>query len=95
MIKGFTRLSVSGLVIFCGDLCGVEQGEKDAAEGGLATGGVVPLLEGMDTSSSASGSNGYGWYLSGKRYVSVGGSEAKFGADGEVTVGGTEGVEEW
>ena len=44
MIKGFTRLSVSGLVIFCGDLCGVEQGEEDAAEGGLAACGVVPLL---------------------------------------------------
>ena len=67
MTKGFTRLSVSGLVIFCGDLCGVEQGEEDAAKSGLAAGGVVPLLEGMDASSRAAGADGNGGYVSGKR----------------------------
>ena len=72
MAKGFTRLSVSGLVSFCGDLCGVEQGQEDAAEGGLAVGWVVPLLQSVDASSHTAGSEGYGWYLSGKRDVSVG-----------------------
>ena len=94
MTKGFTRLSVSGLVVFCGDLCGVEQGEEDAAECGLAAGWVVPLLEGVDASSGASGAYGYGWDLSGKRDVSVGRAQALLGADGEMAVGGAEGLKD-
>ena len=72
MTKGFTRLSVSGLVVFCGDLCGVQQGEEDAVEGGFAAGWVVPLLESVDASSGAAGAYGYGRYVSGKRDVGVG-----------------------
>ena len=67
--KGFHAVSVSGVVIFCGDLCGVEEGEEDAAEGGLAAGWVVPLLESVNASSDASGAQGDSGYVFGKRDV--------------------------
>ena len=78
-----------------GELKGVQEGEEDAAEGGFAVGGVVPLLEGVDASADASGTDGDGGDVSGERDVGVGGAEAGFGAEGEVTVYGAEGVEEW
>ena len=88
-------VSVSGVVIFCGDLCGVEEGEEDTAESGLAVGWVVPLLESVDASSGAPCAQGNGWYVSGKRDVGVGGADAQVGADGEVAVGGTKGFGGW
>ena len=33
---------------------GVEEGEEDAAEGGFASGGVVPFLKGVDAAAGAS-----------------------------------------
>ena len=74
--KGFHAVSVSAsvskMVVFCGDLYGVEEGEEDAAKGSLAAGWVVPLLERVDTSSGAACADGDSWYVSGKRDVSVG-----------------------
>ncbi|MCU1225823.1 MAG: hypothetical protein JWQ42_3916 [Edaphobacter sp.] len=58
--KGFHGVSVSSAVIFCGDLNGVQEDEEDAAEGGLAAGGVVPLLEGVDSAAGSSGAYGDG-----------------------------------
>src|SRR5437660_12703277 len=65
-------LSVSGVKFFCGEVGGVEEGEEDAAQGGLTTGGIVPLLEGGDASSGAVGAYGHRGYVSRKRDVSVG-----------------------
>ena len=74
--KGFHAVSVSAsgskMVVFCGDLYGVEEGEEDAAKGGLAAGWVVPFLEGVDTSSGAACADGDGRYVSRKRDVGVG-----------------------
>ena len=77
-----------------GGLDGVEEGEEDAAEGGFAAGGVVPLLEGVDAAACASGADGDGGDSEGEGDVGVGGAEAGFGAEGEVAVDGAEGVEE-
>src|SRR3984957_15541620 len=82
----------SGVGVGCG-LYGVEEREEDAAEGGFAAGGVVPLLEGVDASAEASATYGYGGNSAGERDVGVGGAEAGFGAEGEVAVDGAEGVE--
>ena len=78
-----------------GGLDGVEEGEEDAAEGGFATGGVVPLLQRVDAAALASGANGDGGDAARERNVGVGGTEARFGAEGEVTIDGAESVEEW
>ena len=78
-----------------GELKGVQEGQEDAAESGFAVGGIVPLLEGVDASADASGADGDGGDVAGERDVGVGGAEAGFGAEGEVTVYGAEGVEEW
>ena len=72
----------------------VEEGEEDAAEGGLAAGGVVPFLEGVDASAGASGADGYGGDAEGEGDVGVGGAEAGFGAEVEVAVYGAEGLED-
>ena len=73
---------------------GVEEGQEDAAEGGFAAGRVVPLLEGVDASAGASGADGYGGNAAGEGDVGVGGAEAEFGAEVEVTVYGAEGLED-
>ena len=78
----------------CGGLKYVEQGEEDAAEGGFAAGGVVPLLEGVDAAALATAADGDGRNAAGERDVCVGRAEAWFGAQGEVTVDGAEGLEE-
>ena len=70
---------------------GVEQGEQDAAQGGIAAGGVVPLLKGVDTAAEPSSADGDGGDAEGERDVGVGGAETGFGAEVEVTVDGTEG----
>ena len=72
----------------------VEEGEEDAAEGGLAAGRVVPLLEGVDASSGSTCSYSYCRDVFEKRDVGVGGTEACFGADGKVTIHGAEGMED-
>ena len=77
-----------------GGLDGVEEGEEDAAEGGFAAGGVVPLLQGVDAAALASGADGDGRDAARERNVGVGGAEAGFGAEGEVAVDGAEGVED-
>src|ERR1700693_5689479 len=82
-----------GLVAF-GLLEGVEQGEEDAAEGGLAAGGVVPLLEGVNAAAGASGSDGHGGGVGGEGEGGVGGADAGFGAEVEVAVDGAEAVEQ-
>ena len=69
-----------------GGLYGVEEGQEDAAEGGFAAGGVVPLLKGVDASAEASAADGDGWDSAGERDVGVGGAEAGFGAEGEMAV---------
>jgi len=61
---------VKGLV--GGELEGVQEGQEDAAEGGFAVGGVVPLLEGVDASPQAACSYGDGWDVAGERDVGVG-----------------------
>ena len=75
-------------------MSGVEEGEEDAAQGGLASGGIVPLLQGMDATSDAPGTDGDGWNAKGKRDVGVGGADALFSVEGEVAVDRAEGVEE-
>jgi len=77
-----------------GGLDRVEKGEEDAAEGGFAAGGVVPLLQGMDAAALASSSDGDGGDAAREGDVSVGGAEAGFGAEGEMAVYGAEGVED-
>ena len=52
--------SDAGYVGVGGGLCGVEEGEEDAAEGGFAAGGVVPLLQGVDAAALASSPDGDG-----------------------------------
>ncbi len=86
-------------MVCCGSLFqdwlgGVEEGEEDAAEGGFAAGGVVPLGEGVDAAAGAAGSEGEGGDAEGERDVGVGGADAGFGAEAEVAVDGAEGVEE-
>ena len=76
-----------------GGVNGVEESEEDAAQGGFAAGGVVPLLEGVDAAAEAAAADGYGGNSAGERDVGVGGAEAGFGAEGEVAVDGAEGVE--
>ena len=61
---------------------GIEESEEDAAQGGFAAGGVVPLLEGVDAAAEASAANGDGGDSAGERDVGVGGAEAEFGAEG-------------
>ena len=77
-----------------GGLEGVEESQEDAAEGGLAAGGVVPLLEGVNAAANAAAAEGDGGNAAGERDIGVGGAETKFGAEGEMTVYGAEGVEE-
>ena len=79
---------------FGGEVGGVQEGEEDAAEGGFAAGGVVPLLQGVDAAAMASGADGDGGDAERERDVGVGGAEAGFGAEGEVAVDGAEGGEE-
>jgi len=86
--------SDAGCVGVGGGLDRVEEGEEGAAEGGLAAGGVVPLLEGVDASSYASGADGESGDADGEGDVGVGGADAGFGAEGEVAVYGAEGVEQ-
>ena len=74
---------------------GVEEGEEDAAEGGFAAGGVVPLLQGVDAAAECHRRRWRWRECLGERDVGVGGAEAGFGAEGEVAVDGAEGVEEW
>jgi hypothetical protein len=80
--------SGGGVVGVGGGLDGVEEGEEDAAEGGFAVGGVVPLLKGVDAAACASAADGDGRYSAGERDVGVGGAEAGFGAEVEVAVDG-------
>ncbi len=77
-----------------GELKGVQEGQEDAAEGGFAVGRVVPLLEGVDASAGASGTDGDGGDVSGERDVGVGGPETGFCAESEVAVDGADSVEE-
>ena len=75
-------------------MSGVEESEEDAAQGGFAASGVVPLLKGVDASACAAAADGYGRNSAGERDVGVGGAEPGFGAEGEVAVDGAEGVKE-
>ena len=79
----------------CGDLSGVEEGEEDAAEGSFAAGRVVPLLQGVDAAADSAAADGDGRDAAREWDVGVGGTEAGFGAEGEVPIDGAEGVEEW
>ncbi len=55
------------------DLVGdVEEGQEDAAEGGLASGGVVPLLQGVDAAAYAAAADGDGGKAAGDGDVRVG-----------------------
>ena len=100
--RSFTRSSVTQALSlsggFCGELrCnlrGCEEEKKDAAEGGLAAGWVVPLLDGMDVAADASGADGEGGNAEGERQIGVGGAEALLGGEGEVTIDGAEGGEQ-
>ncbi len=73
---------------------GVEEGEEDAAEGGFAAGGVVPLAEGVDAAADAAGAHGDGGNAEREGEVGVGGADAGFGAEAEMAVDGAEGFEE-
>ena len=54
----------------------VEEGEEDATKGGFATGGVVPLGEGVDASASAACRESCGGNPERKWDVGVGIAEA-------------------
>jgi hypothetical protein len=73
-------------------LGGVEQGEKDAAKCGLAAGGIVPLLQRVDTSSGTSAAHGDCGYVSRERDVSVGRAKTRLSAEREVTIDCSQGV---
>jgi len=51
---------------------GVEQGEENAAEGGLAAGGVVPLLQGVDAAACTARAEGDGGDVEGHWEIGVG-----------------------
>ncbi len=72
----------------------VQKREEDAAEGGFASGGVVPLGECVDAASGASGGEGGGGDAEGEGEVGVCGAQAEFGTDAEVPVDGAEGAQE-
>jgi hypothetical protein len=88
------RWQLGRFAVGCGGLGGVEEGEEDAAEGSFAAGGIVPLLEGVDAATYSTCSYSYCRYSSGERYVGIGRTEARFGAKGEMTVYGSEGVKD-
>src|SRR5215472_2104945 len=72
------------------DLCGGEEEKEDAAQSGLASGRVVPLLDGMDVASDATGADGERGDAEREGEIGVGGAEALFGGEVEVAVDGTE-----
>ena len=76
------------------EVCGVEEGEEEAAEGGFAAGGVEPLVEGVDAAAGAAGGESDGGEVEREREVGVGGADAEFGAEAEVAVDGGDGAEE-
>ena len=73
---------------------GVEEGEEDATEGGLAAGGVVPLGDGVDAAAGAPGAKGDGGDAEREGEVGVGGADADLGAEAEVAIDGVKGVEQ-
>ena len=73
---------------------GVEQGEQDAAQGGVAAGGVVPLLQGVDAAAEAARADGDGGDAERERNIGVGRADARFGAQVEMAVDGAKGGEQ-
>jgi len=86
---------VKRLALFkAGEVGGVEEGEEDAAKGGIAAGRVVPLLKRVNAAADASGTDGDSGDAEGERDVGVSRAETGFGALVEVAIDGTESSEE-
>ena len=73
-----------------GGLTGIKEQEEGAAEGEVAAGGVVPLVQGVHTASGAAGAYGEGGDSEGEWEIGVGGADAGGCGEAEVAVYGAE-----